>query len=102
MMHLLKSNLLPNAPPVEVTGVTIAPKTNNLTTGDTRQLNVTLDPSNAENQDVAYTSDDEAIATVDTNGLVTAIAEGTATITVTTDDGGYTDVATINVTDPEG
>src|SRR5699024_2721380 len=77
-------------PVVNVTGVTIAPKTNNLEVGATRQLNVTIEPSDADNQDVTYTSDDEAIATVNANGLVTAIAEGTATITVTTDDGALT------------
>lgn len=85
--------------PIKVESVTIAPKTNNLDVDATRQLNVTIEPSNATNQDVAYTSDDEAIATVDANGLVTAIAEGTATITATID--GKTDTATINVTDPD-
>src|SRR5699024_5422605 len=87
--------------PIGVANVTVAPKTNNLEVDDTRQLNVTIEPSNATNQDVAYTSDDEAIATVDAKGLVTAVAEGTATITVTTDDGDHTDTATVNVTDPE-
>lgn len=85
--------------PIKVESVTIAPKTNNLEVDATRQLNVTIEPSNATNQDVAYTSDNEAIATVDANGLVTAIAEGTAIITVTVD--GKNDTATVNVTAPE-
>ncbi|HLR70986.1 MAG TPA: Ig-like domain-containing protein [Pseudogracilibacillus sp.] len=92
-------------PPVKVTGVTVAPKTNNLEVGATRQLNVTIEPSNADNQEVTFVSNDEAVATVDSDGLVTANSEGTATITVTTDDGGLTDTASINVTlptDPEG
>src|SRR5699024_1560739 len=84
--------------PIKVESVTIAPKTNNLEVDATRQLNVTVEPSNATNQDVAYTSDNEAIATVDANGLVTAIAEGTAIITVTVD--GKNDTATVNVTRP--
>lgn len=84
-----------------MTGVTVAPKTNNLDVGATRQLNVTIEPSNAENQEVTFVSNDEAVATVGRDGLVTAVAEGTATITVATDDGGHTDTATINVTAPE-
>ncbi len=85
--------------PIDVESVTVSPKSNNLEVGKTRQLNVEIEPSNATNQDVAYASDNEAIATVDANGLVTAIAEGTATITVTVD--GKTDTATVNVTEPE-
>lgn len=85
--------------PIDVESVTVSPKSNNLEVGKTRQLNVEIEPSNATNQDVVYTSDNEAIATVDANGLVTAIAEGTATITVTVD--GKTDTATVNVTEPE-
>lgn len=86
-------------PVVAVTGVTVAPKTNNLEVDGTRQLNVTIDPSNATNQDVSYASSDDGVATVNNDGLVTAIAEGEVTITVTVD--GKSDTATINVTDPE-
>lgn len=85
--------------PVSVVSVTVAPKTNNLEVDDTRQLNVTIEPSNATNQDVTYSSSDDGIATVNNDGLVTAIAEGEATITVTVD--GKSDTATVNVTDPE-
>lgn len=87
--------------PIEVTGVTVAPKTNNLEVDDTRQLNATVEPSNATNKAVSYESDDEAVATVSSSGLVTAIGEGKATITVKTKDGSYTDTATVNVTEPE-
>lgn len=69
--------------------------------GGTRQLTVTIEPSDADNQDVIYTSDDDSVASIDNIGLVTANSEGTATITVTTDDGGFTDTATVNVTNPE-
>src|SRR5699024_12705951 len=75
-----KATVIVKTKPIAVTGVTIAPKTNNLEVGATRQLNATVEPSNATNKSVAYTSDNEAIATVDANGLVTAIAEGTAKI----------------------
>lgn len=69
--------------------------------GGTRQLTVTIEPSDADNQDVIYTSDDDSVASIDESGLVTAHSQGTATITVTTDDGGFTDTATVNVTNPE-
>lgn len=85
--------------PIKVNSVAVTPKTNNLETGATRQLNVAIEPSNATNQDVKYTSSDDTIASVSGSGLVTAIAEGSATITVTVD--GKTDTATVNVTKPE-
>ena len=88
-------------PVKNVTGVSIAPKTNNLEVGATRQLNVTIEPSDADNQDVTYKSSDDDIASVDGDGLVTANTDGEATITVTTDDGNHTDTATVNVTEPE-
>ena len=103
-MRLLKLNqgkILPNTPPVNVTGVTVAPKTNNLVVGATRQLTATVEPSDAENQNVTFASDDDTVATVSADGMVTANSAGTTTITVTTDDGGHTDVATINVTEPD-
>lgn len=87
--------------PIEVTGVTVAPKTNNLEVDDTRQLNATVEPSNVTDKTVTYASDDDAVATVSASGLVTAVSEGTATITVTTTDGNHTDTATVNVTEPE-
>src|SRR5699024_442051 len=96
-----KATVTVKTKPIAVTGVTIAPKTNNLEVGATRQLNVTIEPSNAINQSVTFETSDNRVATVDDNGLVTAISEGIADITVTTDDGDHTDTATVNVTDPE-
>ena len=87
--------------PIKVTGVTVAPKTNNLEVGATRQLNATIEPTNATNQKVTYESDNDEVATVNSSGLVTAIGEGKATITVKTVDGNHTDTATVNVTEPE-
>ena len=86
--------------PIKVTGVTLAPKTNNLEVDDTRQLNATIEPDDATNQKVTYESDNEAV-TVNASGLVTAVSAGEATITVKTDDGNHTDTATVNVTEPE-
>lgn len=78
-------------PDVPVTGVTLAPATLNLAVGDTPLvLTVGVLPQNATNKAVTWSSDKPAVVTVDANGRVTAIAAGTATITVTTADGGHT------------
>ena len=58
-----------------------------LFTGDTATLTATVQPSNATNQNVTWSSDKPDVATVDAAGKVTAVGAGTATITVTTADG---------------
>ena len=58
-----------------------------LNEGETLQLAATVLPENATDKSVTWTSSDEAVATVNNNGLVTAVAPGTATITATTNDG---------------
>jgi len=58
--------------------------------GKTAQLTATVSPDYAENKAVTWSSSDPAVATVDQSGLVTAVTYGTANITVTTADGGYT------------
>jgi uncharacterized protein YjdB len=67
-----------------------------LTEGDVTVLTATVNPSNASNRNVYWTSSDSAVATVDNTGKVTAVKAGSATITVTTEDGGKT--ATCKVT----
>jgi len=57
-----------------------------LTEDDTFQLSFTIEPENAEYETVTWTSSNLAVATVDENGLVTAISEGNAEIKVTVDD----------------
>lgn len=89
-------------PTVAVTGVTIAPKTASVAVGATQQLTPTVAPSNATNKAVTYSSNDDSKATVSASGLVTGVAEGEATITVTTTDGSHTDTSVITVTAAEG
>jgi alpha-tubulin suppressor-like RCC1 family protein len=85
------------ATPVSVTGVTLNKHSTTLTVGGTDTLTATVAPANATNKTVTWKSDNMAVATVDNNGKVTAIAAGSATITVTTTDGGKTDTCAVTV-----
>ena len=76
--------------PVQVNGVTLDLVTLNLIIGNTQQLTATVLPSNADNKNVTWTSSNSSVAQVSSSGKVTAKGEGTAIITVTTKDGGYT------------
>ncbi len=82
--------------PVAVTGVTVTPESATVKVGKTTTLTATVAPSNATNKNVTWTSSNETIATV-SGGVVTGVAAGTATITVTTEDGGFTDTCAVTV-----
>jgi uncharacterized protein YjdB len=82
---------------VGVTGVTVTPTTATLSVGATQQLTPTVAPANATNKTVSYSSGNTGVATVNGAGLVSAIASGTATITVTTQDGSKTATAVISI-----
>lgn len=82
----------------KVTGVSLSPKTLSLNPGKGGTLTATITPGNATNQNVTWESSDTSVATVNENGKVTAVAEGTATITVTTEDGNKTATCTVIVT----
>lgn len=82
---------------VAVTGVTLNKKTLTLKEGANETLTATVAPADATNKAVSWSSDKPSIATVE-NGKVTAVAEGTAVITVKTADGNKTDTCTVTVT----
>lgn len=63
----------------------------------TKEINVTINPSDALNKKLTYESEDEDIVTVDENGVVTGISEGVTTITIKSTDGSNIE-KTINVT----
>ena len=81
---------------VPVTGVTLNKTSTSLYVGDTETLTATVAPDNATNKNVTWSTSDANVATVE-NGVVTAVSAGTATITVTTEDGGKTATCTITV-----
>ena len=80
---------------VPVTGVSLNTSKLTLTEGDSETLTATVAPANATDKTVTWTTNNSSVATV-SNGKVTAVAEGSAIITVTTNDGKKT--ATCNVT----
>ena len=82
---------------IPVTGVSLNNKSLELNVGGSQTLVATVLPTNATNKGVSWESTNNNIATV-VDGVVTAISEGEAIITVTTVDGGYKDYCTIKVT----
>ena len=85
-----------------VTDVSVkSPQVNMTKAGETTQITVTVSPADATNKNVIFTSSDNNVAIVDGNGRITAIANGTAVITVTTEDGRKTAIVKVTVKIPE-
>jgi hypothetical protein len=87
--------------PVAVTGVTLNRSALTLSAGDIATLTAAIEPTNATNKNVTWSSSNTSVATV-TNGTaitrVTAVAAGNATITATTADGSKTAICAVTVT----
>lgn len=94
-------NRTPAPPIVPVTGVTLSQTTLAAEVGGPAvQLTATIAPVDATNQNVTWSSDDSAVATVSSTGLVTIVNVGQANITVTTEDGVKTAICVVTVTNP--
>ncbi|MEG2429204.1 MAG: Ig-like domain-containing protein, partial [Oscillospiraceae bacterium] len=72
----------PKPEDIKVTSVTLNQNALSLTEGDTAKLTATVNPTNATNKNVSWTSSNSSVATV-SNGNITALKEGTVTITAT-------------------
>jgi len=83
-----------------VTGVAISETSVALEKGGQARLGGAAVPADADNPYVSWASGNPAVATVDDSGLVTAIGKGTATVTVTTAEGGKSAACSVTVTDP--
>ena len=95
------ATLTVTAATVSVTGVSLDKTELSLTVGDTETLTATVAPDNATDKTVTWTSSNSTVATVDQNGVVTAVARGTAVITATAADGsGASASCTVTVTRP--
>lgn len=89
----------PTPAKVTVTGVTLNKTTLSLLEGNFETLTATVSPDNASNKSVTWKSSATDIAKVDDSGKVTAVKAGSATITVTTADGGKTADCSVTVTE---
>jgi uncharacterized protein YjdB len=82
---------------VSVTGITTTPSTASLFVGQSVPITATVLPSNATNNAVVWSTSNPNVASVSTNGLVTALGTGEAIITATTQDGNFFDTTELTV-----
>ncbi|MCQ2071061.1 MAG: Ig-like domain-containing protein, partial [archaeon] len=87
-----------DVPVVHVNGIYLSKSTVTLDKGTTTVLSAMVLPDNATDKTVVWSSSKDSVATV-VDGVVTAVAKGTATITVTTVDGGFTATCAVTVND---
>ncbi|MCL1933374.1 MAG: leucine-rich repeat protein [Candidatus Azobacteroides sp.] len=84
--------------PIAVTGVELDKTSVSLKIGNSEQLTATVLPTDADNKKVRWSSSDTTVVTVSAIGLIFATGQGTATVTVTTEDGGFTAKCNVEVT----
>ena len=84
---------------VPVTGVRLNKKKISISRGHSEVLKATIIPESATDKRIAWSSNNPSVVTVNNTGMITGVASGTATITVTTVAGGYTDNCIVTVTD---
>ena len=88
--------------PISVTGVTLSQNEAEIFVNQALELVATIAPADADNKHLSWASSDAKVASVDANGTVTALTNGTATITVTTADGNFKATCAITVTSATG
>jgi O-glycosyl hydrolase len=93
------STFEPNIVDIPVTGISLSPENLELSVGEKSTLKVTVIPYNATNRKYSFSSSSETVATVSQTGKITAIDVGTATITVTTEEGSKTATCNVVVTE---
>jgi len=84
----------------EVEGVVINEDDFNIQIGETFQLTATILPPGASNQNISWRTENQDIATINEDGLLTAISVGTTLAIVTTEEGGFEDSVVVRVLNP--
>lgn len=84
--------------PVKVTGVTVHNKNIGLVEGETAKLNYTINPVDAENKKVVFSTYNDKVATIGLDGTITAVGVGETEVEVRTVDGDFKDIAKVTVT----
>ena len=87
---------------IRVSSISLSKSTLELTVGDQASLDATISPDNATNKEISWASDNEAVVTVSSAGVVKALRAGTASITATTVDQGKSASCTVTVTPNRG
>ena len=87
-----------NSKPVEVASVSINKSQITIEEGQTEKLIVTVSPDNASDKSVSWKTSDVNVASIDNNGIITAVKAGSATISVTTANGSKTTSCLVTVT----
>jgi uncharacterized protein YjdB len=82
---------------IPVTGITVNPISASIFINETRQVSAIVLPTNASNKNVTWSTSNASVATVNTTGVITGVAEGTASITASTVDGGFTALSSVTV-----
>ena len=88
-------------PDIPVSGVTIPLSERQLVLGSSTPIIAVVQPTKAYNKAVSWESDNTSVASVSSDGMVTAHALGTATITVTTEEGGFTAQTIVEVVEAD-
>ena len=83
--------------PIAVTGVNITQSDLTIAAGNSYQLSAQVLPPNADDTSVSWSSSNNSVASVSASGAVTGLTEGTAVITATSNEGGFTDTITVQV-----
>ncbi len=92
-----KTVIADNVVNVPVTGVQLDVENITMNIGETKKISATVNPNNATNKGVTWSSDNPDIVKINRDGNITALATGMATITVSSDDWGFIDTCTITV-----
>lgn len=83
---------------IPVSGVTLSPETASIAAGESLKLTADVLPADATNRELMWTSGNGAVASVEDDGTVRGVAEGSTTVTATTVEGGFEAVCTVKVT----
>nr|HPR60802.1 Ig-like domain-containing protein [Prolixibacteraceae bacterium] len=83
---------------VALQSITVNPSSIQISSIENRQLTVSFSPSNAVNKNVLWSSNNNAVASVNSSGFVQGVSEGLATITATSQEGGFTSTCQVTVT----
>lgn len=87
-------------PVTPASGISVVPQEITVPIGETERISYLVNPANATNRNITWTSSNESVASVNAYGYVTAAAEGTAEITATTEDGGFSASCLVTVPAP--